>query len=331
MAEGVAEPVRKRKQEAGLAERLRSSPVLVKELRGRMRGARAFVLLSVYLVILSGVTLLFYAAIADVSSGSLDSGRTIGKGLFLLISAVALIEVCFITPTLTSGSIAGEKERQSYDLLVASLLSPWQIVWGKLAASLSFALLLILALVPMMSLAFLFGGVSLTEVIIALIGLVTTAIFYSTIGVFWSAALRTTLGANSMSIGTIIMMLLGIPFLALIFGLIFGRDLSPEWLNSLVFKLLAGIFLYSHPFIALQQTEAQITSGENPFYTYISIGTDAAARGQLPVPSPWIVYLLLALIFSAILLLLTVRMLRPGQDTLAGRGSKRGKASDAGE
>jgi ABC-type transport system involved in multi-copper enzyme maturation permease subunit len=306
------------------------NPVLVKELRGRMRGARAFVLLSIYLVILSGVTLLFYAAIADVSSGSLDSGRTIGKGLFLLISAVALIEVCFITPTLTSGSIAGEKERQSYDLLVASLLSPWQIIWGKLAAALSFALLLILAIVPMMSLAFLFGGVTLAEVLIALAGLVATAVFYSTIGVFWSTALRTTLGANSMSIGTIIMMLLGIPFLALIFGLIFGRDLSPEWLNSLAFKALAGAFLYSHPFIALQATESQITGGESAFFTRVPIGSDLASRGQLLVPSPWIIYLLLALFFSFILLMLSVRMLRPMSDSPAAASAPKREGQDAG-
>jgi ABC-type transport system involved in multi-copper enzyme maturation permease subunit len=294
------------------------NPVLVKELRSRMRGARAFVLLTIYLVILGGVTLLFYAAIADVSSGTLDSGRTIGKGLFLLISAVSLIEVCFISPTLTSGSIAGEKERQSFDLLIASLLSPWQIIWGKLAAALSFALLLIISIVPMMSLAFLFGGVSLTEVVIALIGLVTTAMFYSTIGIFWSTALRTTLGANSMSVGTIIMMLLGIPFLALIFSLIFGRDLSPEWLNSIIFKVIAGVFLYSHPFIALQVTEAQIAGGESAFYSRISIGTDLVSRGQLLVPSPWIIYLLLALLFSFILLLLSVRMLRPVQEAPTG-------------
>ena len=303
------------------------NPVLVKELRGRMRGARAFVLLTIYLIILGGVSLLFYAAIADVSSGALDSGRTIGKGLFLLISAVALIEVCFISPTLTSGSIAGEKERQSYDLLVASLLSPWQIVWGKLAAALSFALLLIISIVPMMSLAFLFGGVSLTEVVIALIGLVTTAMFYSTIGLFWSTVLRTTLGANSMSVGTIIMMLLGIPFLALIFSLIFGRDLSPEWLNSIIFKIIAGVFLYSHPFIALQVTEAQIAGGESAFYSHIPIGTDLASRSQLLVPSPWIIYLLLALLFSFILLLISVRMLRPLQNGPGGGRAGRGQST----
>ena len=303
------------------------NPVLVKELRGRMRGARAFVLLTIYLIILGGVSLLFYAAIADVSSGALDSGRTIGKGLFLLISAVALIEVCFISPTLTSGSIAGEKERQSYDLLVSSLLSPWQIVWGKLGAALSFALLLIISIVPMMSLAFLFGGVSLTEVLIALIGLVTTAMFYSTIGLFWSTVLRTTLGANSMSVGTIIMMLLGIPFLALIFSLIFGRDLSPEWLNSIFFKIIAGVFLYSHPFIALQVTEAQIAGGESAFYSRIPIGADPTSRSQLLVPSPWIIYLLLALLFSFILVQISVRMLRPQQDAPGGARAVRDQES----
>jgi len=228
---------------------------------------------------------------------------------------------------LTTGSIAGEKERQSYDLLVASLLSPWQIIWGKLAAALSFALLLIISIVPMMSLAFLFGGVSLTEVVIALIGLVTTAMFYATIGLFWSTVLRTTLGANSMSVGTIIMMLLGIPFLALIFSLIFGRDLSPEWLNSIIFKVIAGVFLYSHPFIALQVTEAQIEGGESAFYSRVSVGTDLASRGQLLVPSPWIIYLLLAVLFSFILLLISVRMLRPLQDGPTGDRAGRGQST----
>ena len=290
------------------------NPVLIKELRGRMRGARAFVLLTIYLLILSGVTLLFYAAIADVSASDLNAGRQIGKGLFLLIATVALIEVCLITPALTAGGIAGEKERQTYDLLVSSLLSPWQIAWGKLGAALSFALLMILAVVPMMSLAFLFGGVSLAEVLIALVGLVATAIFYATIGLFWSAALRSTLGATSLALGSIIMMLLGIPFLALIFTLIFGRELAPAWVNSALFVYLSGAFLYSHPFIALQMTESQISSGESPFYSRVTVGSDLAVRGQILVPSPWITYVLLSLIFSAILVFLTVRMLRPAAD-----------------
>ena len=299
------------------------NPVLIKELRGRMRGARAFVLITIYLLILSAVALLFYAAISGASSSDLNSGRTIGKGLFLLVAGVALIEVCLITPALTAGSIAGEKERQTYDLLVASLLSPWQIVWGKLGAALSFALLLILSIVPMMSLAFLFGGVSLTEVVIALAGLITTAVFYATIGLFWSAALRSSLGATSLALGSIIMMLLGIPFLALIFSLIFGRELTPSWLSSAVFAYIAGAFLYSHPFIALQATEMQISGGGSPFYTRVSVGSDLGSRTSLLAPSPWLAYMLLAMIFSLILLVLSVRMLQPEQEGGGRAGARR--------
>ena len=100
-----------------------------------MRSGRSIVLLTVYLLILSGVTLLFYAAIADVSGSDLNAGRQIGKGLFLLIATVALIEVCLITPALTAGGIAGEKERQTYDLLVSSLLSPWRTIAVPAGAS----------------------------------------------------------------------------------------------------------------------------------------------------------------------------------------------------
>src|SRR5262245_66515273 len=109
------------------------NPVLVKELRGRMRGPRAFVLLTIYLLILSAVTLLLYAALGANPGTDLNAGRRIGKALFLTIAAVALIEVCVITPALTSGSIAGEKQRQTFDLLIASLLSPCQIAWVRLA------------------------------------------------------------------------------------------------------------------------------------------------------------------------------------------------------
>ena len=137
------------------------NPILVKELRSRMRGPRAFVLLSIYLLVLSAAVLLLYIAMANNSASDIGAGREIGKGLFLMIGAVALIQVCIITPSLTSGSIAGERERQSYDLLIASPLSSWQIVWGKLASALAFALLLVISVLPLMAMAFLFGGSSL--------------------------------------------------------------------------------------------------------------------------------------------------------------------------
>jgi ABC-2 type transport system permease protein len=297
------------------------NPILVKELRSRMRGARAFVLLTIYLGILSVVTLLLYMAIAGTSTTDLNAGRYIGKTLFLTIAAVALVEVCLITPALTAGSIAGEKERQSYDLLISSLLSPWQIVWGKLASALAFALLMVLAVVPVMSLAFLFGGVTLAEVVIALIGLMVTAIFYATIGLFWSALMRSSLGATSFSLGSIALMLLGIPFLWVIFTLIFMRGTPSDLFASALFIYVGGAFISAHPFIALGLTEAYLTSGQNPFFTTVdtSRGLGGAA---IVVPSPWIAYVLLSLIFSAILIFFSLRMLRPASSGQPGEAAR---------
>jgi ABC-2 type transport system permease protein len=292
------------------------NPILVKELRSRMRGARAFVLMTIYLVVLGGVTLLLYAALVGTMGSDLNAGRQIGKTLFIVISAVALIEVCLITPALTSGAIAAERERQTYDLLIASLLSPWQIVWGKLASALAFALLLILSVVPIMSLAFLFGGVSLTELLIALAGMVTTAVTYATLGLFWSSVMRGSLGATAFSIGSVVLILLGIPFLVVIFLLLFGRDASSDLFEAPFFIYMSRIIMCAHPFIALGLTDTLISSGSSPWFETVTLNSSGAT---LAVPSPWLIYIAISAIATAILLSVCVRSIHPIQPAVARR------------
>jgi ABC-2 type transport system permease protein len=282
------------------------NPVLIKELRNRMRGARAFILITIYLLVLSGITMLIYLAVASNFENDMNAGRQIGKILFLSISTVALIEVCLITPALTAGSIVGEKERQSYDLLISSLLTPGQIVRGKLGSALAFAVILIIAVLPVMSLSFLFGGVILAEVVIALIGLLTTAILYASIGLFWSTVMRSSLGATIISLSTIVAILLLIPFLWVISSVFYYQVNRPSELEASLYVYVGGTVLCFHPFIALGLTEAFLSDGDSPFYSVIRI-----SRVELIVPSPWIVYVGLALLVSALLMFLAVRFLRP--------------------
>src|SRR3712207_4278169 len=57
--------------------------VLAKELRGRMRGSRAFVVLSVYILLLTGFTLLIYylVKLASTSSPTTPAGKIVFLGL----------------------------------------------------------------------------------------------------------------------------------------------------------------------------------------------------------------------------------------------------------
>lgn len=286
--------------------KLLANPVLARELRGRIRGNRALITLVVYLTIIAAVTLLVYAAAANSMSGGLndvEAGRVIGKTIFITVMLVSLIEVCFITPTLTAGTISGEKERQTYDLLITTLLSPLQIALGKLTSALAFATLLIIAALPLAALAFLFGGVSGTELLIGVIGLAVTAVCYATIGLFWSTVMRTTLSATVMALGTVILLLLGIPFLYVVGSILTDAFDGPP---GVVYIYVVGLLLSMHPFIALGISAGFLSGGEGP----LLITIDSAA-GELSLPSPWLVYVFISALLTVLFLVLAVRLLRP--------------------
>ncbi|MCX7791017.1 MAG: ABC transporter permease [Chloroflexaceae bacterium] len=286
--------------------RIRSNPVLTRELRGRIRGQRALVMLVAYLTITAIVTLLVYAASASAFERGIndpEAGRGIGKGIFLTVMVATLVQVCVISPALTAGAISGEKERQTYDLLLISLLSPWQIVLGKLVAALAFALLMIIAALPLAGLAFLFGGVSGAELLIGIIGILVTTVCYATIGLLASALMRSTLSATVLAQGIVIALLLGVPFLFFVISTLTDTFSGP-WEPWYVYVM--GLFLSIHPFIALGLTAASLAGGEDPFFLDIPTRT-----GQVIVPSPWMVYLALSLILTLVCLVLCIRLLKP--------------------
>src|SRR5207302_2167661 len=114
----------------------------------------------------------------------------LGMGLYSLLAFVQLFLIVFITPAFTATTINGEKERQTFDLLLCSRLSSFTLITGKLVAGLANALLLIAASIPLFSLVFFFGGVGPAQVLSALLVFVVTAILVGTFGLFCSTLLK---------------------------------------------------------------------------------------------------------------------------------------------
>src|SRR5512146_2419601 len=100
MAETTIPP--KPKYRLPVLDSLWQNPVILKELRGRMRGARAFILIFVYLVILSCILSLVYsgflASTNAVAVNGPDIRQALGKTSFLSIVGIELMLVCFIAP-----------------------------------------------------------------------------------------------------------------------------------------------------------------------------------------------------------------------------------------
>ncbi|HSD82697.1 MAG TPA: ABC transporter permease subunit [Anaerolineae bacterium] len=221
-----------------MRKRLRWSlnPVLVKELRGRMRGPRAYLLLTGTLALLGLVSYgLYRLALATTQNsygGTGSSGAIIGQSVFLGLMFIALLVICAIAPSLTAGAISSEHERKTYDMLLATPLRPSAIVLGKLAVSLSYTGLILLATVPLVSLSYVFGGVATIDMLQAFLMLLGFALTFNTIGLFFSALFRRTTPAILASFIVLAFFVIGSVFVYALAG-VMGQQQPPVWLLAL--------------------------------------------------------------------------------------------------
>ncbi|MBI2918344.1 MAG: ABC transporter permease subunit [Chloroflexi bacterium] len=166
--------------------------VLIRELRTRMRGRRAAIIITLYLAMLAiGGALVLEAQRTSMqfSYNPAVAART-GTQVFTVLAILQMALVVFIVPGLTGAAIAGERDRQTLDLLLSTQVSSLGIVLGKLLSSISYVLLLLLTALPIFSLAFLFGGVSPRQVAVVFPIYLGAAMALGSLGVTLSTWLR---------------------------------------------------------------------------------------------------------------------------------------------
>lgn len=295
---------------------LSSNPVVLKELRGRMRGARAFVVITVYLALMSGFTTLLYVINASVRDfyGQTSSG-VIGRTLFTGIVGIELFLVTFIAPAFTAGAISGERERQTYDLLRTTLLPSRSFVVGKMISALAYIMLLLIAAIPLQSIAFLFGGVTEAEVILAFVILAVTSITLGAVGLYFSARTPRTLTANVMTYGTALVITIGVPLVAWVVSYILAPWLNANGFASLPFPVQAAatyllLFIYStNPLMTAFLTREFLLNNQAVGVFQQQFIT-TSGNYTLTLVSPWIIFTVLYLLLALVLLVLTVRRVR---------------------
>ena len=292
---------------------LLTNPVTVKELRGRMRGRRAFAVLTLYLLILGGViTVVYLAYTGNVGGPGSSAARTAGKGLFAAVLAVQVFLVAFIGPAFTAGAISGERERQTFDRLRTTLLSAESFVLGKLISALSYVFLLVLVSIPLQSIAFLLGGLSLTELVVSQLLILVAAVTYALYGLWCSAAMRTTLAATVTTFAGMLFVTFGTPLLAGM-AAVLGSTFSATWLASPIIEVLA---LYGGMTAAATNLPATLILSETLFLEQDALFgfTQSTAGGSIWLFSPWSLFILFHVLAAVLLYIWTVRRVRRVSD-----------------
>jgi len=171
---------------------LLENPVLQRELVTNLRMTRAFMLLFVYLGLLGLVVLLAWPQERQLD---LTANPEAARRLVNLVFLGQYLLASLMAPSFAAGSITGEKERKSYEMLLASPLKPGAIVLGKLLASLCHLLLLVVASLPIVMLCLPLGGVSLYEVLAMYLGLILSVLTFGMISLWASSYFARTSSA----------------------------------------------------------------------------------------------------------------------------------------
>ena len=308
-------PPRYRAHRASLA-----NPLAAKELRGRMRGPRQFVVATLYLLPLGALTVGLYWLIAASSWGSVAGGVPVGKLFFGAVSALELGMICLLAPALTADLVSGERERRTYDLLLVTPLSRGQIVIGKLVAALGSPLLLVILALPLQTVAILLGGVGPEELLVGFAILVLTAVTYACVGLYWSARLETTRAAVLLAYATTALGVLGLPLVGVVIGIagqLFGGLVSPILRvlfdsggtlaspgEAQTVAMLGQLFVATNPALSGILSAAFLAQGRDPVFVERFGGHDVT------LVAPWLLFSAVHVLAIALLILLTVRALR---------------------
>ncbi|MCB1041165.1 MAG: ABC transporter permease, partial [Acidimicrobiales bacterium] len=182
------------------------NPVLQRELLVNLRTNRAFLLLAAYQLLLAVVVLVAWPSDATLD---LTQNPASARKLVNLFFLGQYVLASLMAPSFAAGTITGEKERKTYEMLLASPLRPGAIVLGKMIASLTHLGMLIIASLPIIVLCLPLGGVSVYEVLAAYLGLIMSVILFGAIGVFCSSYFKRTSSSLVVSYLVILPLVMG--------------------------------------------------------------------------------------------------------------------------
>ena len=169
------------------------NPIFESSARRRMRTIKTPIILTLYWVSM----LIFSLSMLTDFMGQGLQVYMFRRSTEWIIWATALqfFLIVLVAPALSACSIAGERERQTFDLLLITGIGVPSIIWGKLMEHFAFLLLLIVGSSPIMMLANVTGGMPISDILMIMLFLAIIAFAALSVGMVVSTLFKRSLSA----------------------------------------------------------------------------------------------------------------------------------------
>ena len=262
------------------------SAIIVKELRGRMRGRRAFIVMTTHVLLLTLLAWMFQrlneeqlANMGQFGGQATYGSASVGRGIFVGLMMLQTLMVAVLAPAATAGAISSEREHQTLELLAVTPISSLAIVLGKLLSALAWVFVLILASIPVTALVFVFGGVAPDDMLRAYVVLFATVIGLGSVGIFFSALTRRTGASTGLTFVTTLFVVVGSIFLW-----VFLSNTASTSANGLR-RQPPEALLYLNPFVA--QADVACGTEEGGFGNSCNLMSGILGTPDQVIPQPF--------------------------------------------
>ena len=186
--------------------------IVALELRQRVKGTAAWVLLGVFVVLVGLVT-----AFSWIALNGFDPERGSGVGVYSVVIFFVLLLGTLVTPALSGNAINGDRDAGTLATTQVTLITTGQLLLGKFIAAWITALAFLAASVPFILVALFSGEIQIETILVSLLVLAVELGVVAAVGVGLSGVISkplfsivtTYLIVAALSVGTLIAFSLG--------------------------------------------------------------------------------------------------------------------------
>lgn len=177
------------------------NPIFSREFLSASRAWRTRLIIAAYLMILGALLVILWP------TGGVQSVVTDGaQKIFSMFFSVNLALLLLMIPAFSAAAITLERERGTYPALFSTLLTPFDIMSGKLASAILMILIMVILSMPIAAICALAGGVDVAFIAKIMLLLAATAVSYGLIGLACSSICART--GNAILLNYVLVLIL---------------------------------------------------------------------------------------------------------------------------
>ncbi len=295
---------------------MRLNPIVKKDVKVQSRSMKICWGVFAYELILALVFFFAMTIIQQESRYSMNNIYSAMVWLYPVLAVTQLVILGVVVPVRTASSISGEKERQTFDIMMTTSMTPFSIIAGKVTTAIVQSMLFVLASMPVMALSFIIGGMSWAYLLWFLGIALLVSLFAASIGILCSALCKKSISAVIMSYGFYLFFFIVTVLPLIVYEIIeAGASWNMSGTQSNYIRAWLCLFLMLNPIVYIVDFFAHVMMGESWAASILDLVSATQPRGLFHFISSGYVWMILStvlyLAISALFLFLAARRINP--------------------